>query len=89
MQVMTSREFNQRTNDVQKAAKKSPVLITNRGEPDLVAMSYQEYEKLMGKSKTLLEVFSEHNPELLAAVADIDIGIPLRSKNQRSEIEFD
>ena len=51
--------------------------------------NYQEYEKLMGKSKTLLEVFSEHNPELLAAVADIDIGIPLRSKNQRSEIEFD
>lgn len=89
MQIITSREFNQRTNEVQKAAKESPVLITNRGEPDLVVMSYQEYEKMVGKSKTLLEVFSDYDPKLLEAIGEIDIDIPERSAYQREKVEFD
>lgn len=89
MQTMTSREFNQRTNEAQKAAQKSPLLITNRGKPDLVVMSYQEYEKILGKSRTLLEVFSDLEPEFLESIADIELEIPLRSSAQRQSIEFD
>ncbi|MCP1661242.1 type II toxin-antitoxin system prevent-host-death family antitoxin [Neisseria perflava] len=89
MQTMTSREFNQRTNEAQKAARRAPLLITQRGEPDLVVMSYQEYQKIADKPKTLLEVFQQADPELLAAVADIELEIPLRSTAQRRPVEFD
>lgn len=43
--IMTSREFNQQLNQAQKAAKIAPVIITNRGKPAFVLMSYEEYRK--------------------------------------------
>ena len=45
MTVMTSREFNQHVSQAQKAAQSDPVIITNRGEPAYVLMTYAEYEK--------------------------------------------
>lgn len=89
MKTMTSREFNQRTHEAQKAAREAPLLITQRGKPDLVIMSYREYEKVTAQSKTLLDVFSEGDAELLAAVADIELDIPPRRPYQRKPVEFD
>ena len=89
MKTMTSREFNQRTHEAQKAAREAPLLITQRGKPDLVIMSYQEYEKVTAQSRTLLEVFSEGDAGLLAAAADIELDIPPRSPYQRRPVDFD
>lgn len=52
-------------------------------------MSYQEYEKMAAKSKTMLEVFSDYDPKLLEAIGEIDIDIPERSAYQREKVEFD
>lgn len=43
--TLTSREFNQNTAKTKRAAKDGPVIITDRGEPRFVLMSYDEYEK--------------------------------------------
>ncbi|MDO5651497.1 MAG: type II toxin-antitoxin system prevent-host-death family antitoxin [Moraxella sp.] len=88
MQTMTSREFNQRTNEAQKAAHKAPLLITNRGKPDLVVMSFGEYQNLSGKQpeRTLYEALLAYDgPD----VSEIELDIPPRSKAQRRPVEFD
>ena len=45
MTVMTSREFNQNLAKAQKQAQQSPVIITKRGEPTYVLMTYEEYSR--------------------------------------------
>ena len=49
MFTMTSREFNQDTGEAKRAAAWGPVLITDRGVPAHVLLSYAEYTKLTGK----------------------------------------
>lgn len=51
MMQFSSRELNQYTSKVQKHARSEPVLITNRGKPDQVLMSYADYETMIN-SKT-------------------------------------
>lgn len=84
MKIYSSREFNQRTNQAQKAAHAAPVLITNRGRPDLVLMSHAEFLRLSGKPKSMLEALAA-----LPDAADIELEIPLRSTAQRRPVELD
>ena len=67
MTVMTSREFNQHVSQAQKAAQSDPVIITNRGEPAYVLMTYTEYEKtLQSKSvRSGLDALSHSTPPIL------------------------
>lgn len=50
---MTSREFNQHTGRAKAAAAHGPVIITDRGEPAYVLMSYQQYERFTPKSGSI------------------------------------
>ena len=51
MQTMTSREFNQQSGKAKQAAQAAPVIITNRGKPEFVLMTYAEYLKLTGQAQ--------------------------------------
>ena len=53
--TLTSREFNQDTSKAKKAATKGPVFITDRGRPAHVLLSIEEYRKLSGKRKNILD----------------------------------
>ncbi|MGH8362913.1 MAG: type II toxin-antitoxin system Phd/YefM family antitoxin [Gammaproteobacteria bacterium] len=53
--TLTSREFNQDTGRAKKAARKGPVIITDRGQPVNVLLSYGEYQRLAGRHKNLAE----------------------------------
>ncbi len=55
MQTMSSRKLNQNINEAKKAALNSPVIITNRGTATHVLLSIEEYERIAGKQKSLLE----------------------------------
>ena len=57
--TITSREFNQDTSGAKKAADKGPVIITDRGRPAHVLLSYEEYQRLVGKGLSLLEALSQ------------------------------
>ena len=46
--TLTSREFNQDTGRAKTAANEAPVVITDRGKPSHVLVSYEEYERLKG-----------------------------------------
>ena len=46
--TMSSREFNQDASRAKRAAKSGPVFITDRGQPQHVLLSIEEYQRLIG-----------------------------------------
>ncbi|HWH84099.1 MAG TPA: type II toxin-antitoxin system prevent-host-death family antitoxin [Burkholderiaceae bacterium] len=44
--TLSSREFNQDTAGAKKAARKGPVVITDRGQPAHVLITYERYREL-------------------------------------------
>lgn len=46
--TLTSREFNQDTARAKKAAADGPVIITDRGEPAHVLLTYKRFQELAG-----------------------------------------
>ena len=53
--TLSSREFNQDTSRAKKASSKGPVFITDRGRPAHVLLSMEEYQRLSGKRRNLLD----------------------------------
>ncbi len=87
---MTSREFNQDLGKAKRQSLNEPVIITDRGVPKHVLMSYEAYQTMRKNHAeesvvTLFQRFAEANPD----VADIELEIPPRSKAQRPPVEFD
>ena len=56
--TLSSREFNQDTSGAKKAAKRGPVIITDRGRPAHVLLCIEEYHRITGKQKTLIEALA-------------------------------
>jgi prevent-host-death family protein len=56
--TMSSREFNQDAGGAKKAADKGPVIITDRGRPAHVLLSFEDYKKLLSKGPSLLEALA-------------------------------
>jgi len=68
--TLSSREFQQNANQAQKAARNGPVFITNRGRTAHVLLSFEEYQRITGSGRNLVEVLS------MPGLADIDLDIP-------------
>ena len=60
MTAITAREFNRDVSAAKRAALDEPVLITNRGNPEFVLISIEEYRKIRGDrpAKSLLDRLS-------------------------------
>lgn len=52
---VTSREFNQDTGRVKKAARRGPVFITDRGRPAHVLLTFEAYQKLVGGEGSIVD----------------------------------
>ncbi len=57
--TITSREFNQDAGGAKRAAERGPVIITDRGRPAHVLLSFDDYQKLIGASPSLLEALAQ------------------------------
>lgn len=66
MSTFTSREFNQDTGRAKKDALNGPVFITDRGKPSYVLMTYEQYNLIVNKQKTIGELLH------LDGVSDIE-----------------
>ncbi|WP_237242216.1 type II toxin-antitoxin system prevent-host-death family antitoxin [Rothia nasimurium] len=44
--ILTSRQLNQDVSAAKRAVSIDPVIITDRGTPSLVLMTYEDYRKL-------------------------------------------
>ncbi|MCI3133752.1 type II toxin-antitoxin system Phd/YefM family antitoxin [Phenylobacterium aquaticum] len=53
--TLSSREFNQDASGAKKAANKGPVFITDRGQPRHVLLSIEEYRRLTGAPRRIVD----------------------------------
>lgn len=68
--TLSSRELNQDVGRAKRAAMNGPVVITDRGKPAHVLLSYEEYQRLRGRRRTLAEALA------MPGVADVDFDPP-------------
>lgn len=79
--TVTSRELNQDIAGVKRAAKSGPVFITNRGSPAHVLLCIEDYRRLAGEPRSLLDALS------MPGLADIDFDPPrLRIESQATDL---
>lgn len=60
--TMSSRDFNQDTARAKKAARRGPVIITDRGKPAHVLLTIDAYQRLSGEQRTLLDIVAQLQP---------------------------
>jgi PHD/YefM family antitoxin component YafN of YafNO toxin-antitoxin module len=77
---MTSREFNQNITKAKRNSKKDAVIVTDRGKPAFVFLTYIEYKTLTSVKKSVIESLS---------MADDGIEFePSRDKSPSRSIDF-
>ncbi|ANL88492.1 type II toxin-antitoxin system Phd/YefM family antitoxin [Rhizobium phaseoli] len=67
---LSSRELNHDVSRAKKAAQNGPVIITDRGKPSHVLMTYDEFERLTGRHRSLIDALS------MPGLSDIDFDPP-------------
>ncbi|HYJ31155.1 MAG TPA: type II toxin-antitoxin system prevent-host-death family antitoxin [Allosphingosinicella sp.] len=80
---MSSREFNREPSRVKRAAATEDVIVTERGKPTLALIRYDEYRRMKGEPRTLLELF-----ESLPDTSDIDVEFE-RRREIHKPFDFD
>lgn len=68
---ISSREFNQHTSRAKKAARGGPVIITERGRPAHVLLSFEDYQNLVGSKGSIIEWLGHP-----AGVDDVELELP-------------
>jgi len=68
--TLSSREFNQDTGRAKKAATEGPVIITDRGKPSHVLLSFDAYQRLAGAERNLVDILA------MPEIADIEVEFP-------------
>jgi len=56
--TLSSREFNQDTGRAKKAASAGPVFITDRGKPAHVLLTIEDYQRLTGKRRSVVDALA-------------------------------
>jgi prevent-host-death family protein len=56
--ILSSRELNHDVSRAKKAAKGGPVIITDRGRPSHVLMTYDEFCSLSGRRRSLTQALA-------------------------------
>jgi prevent-host-death family protein len=79
--TLTSREFNQDTSLAKRYADKKPLIITDRGRPSHVLLSFAEYQRRLGPKRSVGEALA------MPGVEDIEFEIP-RSTELPRPAEF-
>ena len=77
MTTMSSRAFNQGASAAKKAAARGPVVITERGKPAHVLLTFEAYQDLIGDRQTIADLL------YMPGIADIDLDIPPRDDRGR------
>lgn len=79
--MMSSREFNQHTGDAKKASLNGPVIVTDRGKPTHVLVSWEEWNRRQGQEQKATD--------FLAAPDSLEIELPLeRDKSLPRDIDL-
>jgi prevent-host-death family protein len=81
--TISSRDFNQDAGGAKKAADKGPVIITDRGRPAHVLLSFADYQKLLRNGPSLLEALAQKED------GDFDFNPPRMGDDISRPADFD
>jgi prevent-host-death family protein len=70
--TLSSREFNQDTGRAKVAARSGPVIITDRGSPAHVLLTFADYQKLTSGQDSIIDLLG-----LPPGVEDAELEAPL------------
>ncbi len=62
MTKLSSRDFNQDVGRAKRAADDGPVIITDRGKPAYVLLTYDSYRALAQAAPSILDLLDQHGP---------------------------
>lgn len=68
--TLSSREFNQGASEAKRAANNGPVIITDRGRPAHVLLSFEEYQRLTRQRRNIADALA------MPDIADIEFEPP-------------
>ena len=71
MTSVSSREFNQDTGRAKRAARRGPVVITDRGRPSHVLLTFADYNRLASRGLNVIDLLG-----MPAGIEDIELEIP-------------
>ena len=71
---VSSREFNQDTGRAKRAAQRGPVVITDRGRPSHVLLTFEEYNRLASRGLNVIDLLG-----VPAGIEEVELGIPTLS----------
>jgi prevent-host-death family protein len=69
--TVSSREFNQDTGRAKRAARRGPVVITDRGRPSHVLLTFDDYTRLASRGRNVIDLLGAP-----AGVEDVELEIP-------------
>ena len=68
--TLSSRQFNQDASRAKKAAETGPVIITDRGRPAHVLLTFDAYKKITGVRTKIADLLA------MPGVSDVEFEIP-------------
>ena len=81
--TFSSRDFNQRASEAKNASNSGPVFITDRGEPAHVLLSIEDYQKLLTRQKSIVELLAQPDG------GNVELELPPRSKSLHWPIDIE
>ena len=69
--TLSSRELNQDLGRAKRAARDGPVIITDRGRPVHVLLSYDEYQRITGQQESIVDQLG-----LPPGIEDVEVEFP-------------
>ena len=69
--TLSSRQLNQDLGRAKRAAHNGPVIITDRGRPVHVLLSYDEYQRIIGQQESLVDRLG-----LPPGIEDVEVEFP-------------
>jgi prevent-host-death family protein len=75
--TLSSRELNQDVTRAKNAAKKGPVIITDRGKPAHVLLRFEDYQRLTQQRRSIAEALA------MPSTDDIEFEPPRLNLNTR------
>lgn len=79
--TLSSRQFNQDASMAKKAAQLGPVIITDRGRPAHVLLTFDEYKKITGRRTKIADLLA------MPGIKDVELEIPqLRDLAQPADL---
>jgi prevent-host-death family protein len=74
--TITSRAFNQDAGAAKKAAARGPVIITDRGRPSHVLMTFDDYRRLAGEAHSIVDLLAQpENGDIAFDPPRLDLGL--------------